>query len=305
MYAYEKSTYKQHTGIRYDLLNNDITVLNGASSDPNATSGNWRTTTLIGYLGRINYDYKGRYLLSASLRRDGSSRFGGDYRWENFPGFSAGWNVSDEPFFKEFKEYVSAFKLRASWGTVGNDNIGDYTYSSAITSGLDYVYGPENTEQLVLGGAQTYYANPYVHWETSISSNLGADLYLFDNKVQITAELYNTEKKDMLFPYQVPASAGVGTGNDSKVPLNIGNMTNKGVELAAGYKHKGKFSWSVNGTFSKNKNEVTSMPEGTTISYYSDGKPVADGQNNYTVTALAKGYEAGSFFMMPTRNNFV
>jgi len=304
VYTYEKSTYKQHAGVRYDILNNDITVLNGASSDPNATSGNWRTTTLIGALGRLNYDYKGRYLFTASLRRDGSSRFGQNYRWNNFPGFSAGWNVSEEPFFKDLSQKISALKLRASWGKVGNDNIGDYSYSSAISNGYDYVYGPEDTEQLALGGTQTAYANPYVHWETSVSSNVGADIYLFDNKFQLTAELYNTEKEDMLFPYQVPASAGVGTGNNSKVPLNIGNMTNKGFELAASYKSKSKgkdkVSWGINGTFSKNTNEVTSMPEGTTISYYSDGKPVADGQNNYTVTAIAKGYEAGAFFMRPT-----
>ncbi|WP_347840695.1 TonB-dependent receptor [uncultured Draconibacterium sp.] len=305
VYTYEKSDYNEHTGIKYDLLSNDVTTLNGATSDPNAYSGDGtynqdRTTVIMGMLGRLTYDYKGRYLLTASLRRDASSRFGADNRSEYFPGFSAGWNVSDEAFWSGMKKYIGTLKLRASYGKVGNDNFGDYYYSSGITISKDYLFGPEESETLVNGATQTSYANPYVQWETSISSNFGADLYMFDNKVQLTAEYYNTEKEDMLFPLQLPASAGAGTSADSKVPYNVGNMTNKGVELAATYRHSGKLSWSVSGVFTKNNNEVTSMPEGVDIYYYSDGKPVSDGQNSYVVTALAKGYEAGSFFMRPT-----
>lgn len=251
-------------------------------------------------LGRVNYDYKGRYLFAASLRRDASSRFGEEYRSELFPGFSAAWNVSDEAFWSGLRNTIGTFKLRASYGKVGNDNFGDYYYSSGITINQDYVFGPEQSETLVNGATQASYANPNVQWETSISSNIGADLYMFNNKLQFTAEFYNTEKEDMLFPLQLPASAGVGTGAESKVPYNVGNMTNKGIELSSTYRHAGKVSWSVSGIFSKNTNEVTTMPEGVDIFYYSDGKPVSDGQNNYVVTALAKGYEAGSFFMRPT-----
>ncbi len=304
VYTYERMEYGQHLGVKYDILNNGVTVLNGGSTEPNAESGMsiWtqdRTTTLIGLLGRVNYDYKGKYLVTASVRRDGSSKFGSDERWGVFPAFSAGWNISDEPFWLGVKDVVNVMKLRASWGTVGNQNFGDYLYSPAVTTGKDYVFGPETNEYLVLGATQTAYANPYVKWETSVSSNLGLDVYMLNNKVNFTAEVYNTEKQNMLFPFQVPASAGVGTGSGSTVPLNIGDMSNRGLELSAGYRHSGKFTWGINGTFSKNMNKV-SMPGDINISYYTDGKPVANGQNNYVVTALADGYEAGAFFMMPT-----
>ncbi|WP_222844092.1 SusC/RagA family TonB-linked outer membrane protein [Saccharicrinis aurantiacus] len=304
VYTYEKSDYNQHLGTKYDLHNNSVTVLNGGSKEPNAESGdtNWtqdRTTTLIGMLGRLNYDYKGKYLFTASVRRDGSSKFGEDERWGVFPAFSAGWNISDEVFWSGIKDVVNTLKLRGSWGKVGNNNFGDYLYNNVISTGKDYVFGPAEGEALFLGAAQTSYANPYVMWETSVSSNLGVDVYLLNNKVNFTAEVYSTEKQDMLFPFQVPASSGAGTGGDSTVPMNIGDMTNKGVEFSGGYRHSGKFKWGINATFSKNLNEV-SMPGDLEISYYTDGKPVADGQNNYVVTAIADGYEAGSFFMMPT-----
>jgi len=153
---------------------------------------------------------------------------------------------------------------------------------------------------LVLGATQTGYKNEEVKWETSIQTNLGIDLALWENKWTFSADFYNTEKQDMLFSLLLPPSTGAG--KNGTVTLNVGNMVNRGMEFATNYAHRGKngFSMNIGGTFATNLNEVTQMSGSNKITYLSQGTVVDGVPNADKVTALSEGYEAGAFFLMPT-----
>jgi len=300
VFSTEKYSTTSFWASKKDLFSSDLAVLEAGTSEDNVGSGPDRTNTRIGTLGRLQYDYKGRYLLSLSARRDASSRFREDNRWGTFPSASVGWNIADESFWKPISAVVNSFKLRGSIGTTGNDNFQDYLSAAHIVTGYDYAFGNEsiNNTYLEYGGIQTDLANAFIKWETTIQRNIGIDLGFWGNKVTFTADVYNTDKKDMLFPYLLPASSGAGSMQS--VILNIGDMNNKGYEFALGYRHAGKFSWGVNGTYTHNKNEVTNMGGSQTLSYFADGKPVDDGNMKAPVTAVAKGYEAGAYFVYET-----
>lgn len=298
----EKYAYTSFWASGKDLTSNEVPNLGQTTAEPAVGIGDgWnqdRTNTLVGILGRIQYDYKGRYLLSVSARHDGSSRFGQDYRWGTFPSVSVGWNVSDESFWQNMANTVNSFKVRASYGTTGNQSFKDYSYSATISSGFDYPFGTEADYYLSLGNIQTGFANPQVQWETSIQKNIGFDLGLFDNKFTINVDLYDTNKKDLLFPLLIPTAAGAG--QNQSVILNVGDMNNKGIELASGYKHYGKFTWGVSATYSKNVNKVTKMSGANPISYFSDGWAVNFSGNNDRITVIREGYEAGAYMVMET-----
>jgi len=303
VFSTEQYTYTSFYGERKDLISSDISVINSGTAEPNAGSGTgqWgqdRDNTLVGMLARVQYDYKGRYLFSASVRRDGSSRFAKDNRWGSFPSASFAWNVADEAFWAGIKDVANSFKVRASMGTTGNQNFGDYRYSPTVSIGHDYPFGPEEAGSLYTGAIQTEYFNEEVQWETTQQTNVGIDMGFFGNKMTFNADVYNSNKENMLFPMLLPTSLGAGQGQS--VTLNVGDMTNKGIELALGYRHSGKFSWGVNGTFTKNVNEITRMSSGTEISYFSDGYAINLPDNKDKITAIKEGYEAGSFFVMPT-----
>ncbi|WP_068472876.1 SusC/RagA family TonB-linked outer membrane protein [Saccharicrinis aurantiacus] len=296
VFSTEKYTNEHFWASKMDLAFDGVYVINGGTADPNAGSGTSpydqdKINTLVGMLGRFQYDYKGRYMLSASLRRDGSSRFAKQNRWGMFPSASAAWNIADENFWSSISQTVNSFKLRASIGTTGNQNFADYSYTNTVGLGYDYPMGND----MMLGYIQTGFANPDVKWETTIQSNIGIDMGLLKNRLTFTADIYQSNKNDMLFSLLLPTSTGAGRGES--VILNAGDMVNKGIELAAGWRQSGKFSWGVNGTFTKNKNTITRMSGDTDIYPFSNGYAV---NNNYVITGLKEGYEAGAFFVMPT-----
>ena len=298
----EKYQFTSFYAQKFDLQSNQITTLEGALRDPNVGTGNgWnqnKTNTLVGILGRVQYDYKSKYLVSVSARRDGSSRFAEINRWGTFPSASIGWNVSEEDFFKPISNVVSSMKIRSSIGTTGNQNFLDYSYAASIVINKDYPFGTGTSEYLVSGATQTGFANTNVQWETTTQKNIGIDLAFIKNSLTFTADVYQSNKTDMLFPLLLPVSAGAGQG--STVTLNVGDMTNKGIELASSYRHNGKFSWTVGGTFSRNINEITRM-SGTNKFQVLSGSTVADGVPNVDrVAFLKEGYEAGAFFVVKT-----
>lgn len=298
----EKYTYTSFWAEGKDVTSNDVANLGQTTAEPAVGIGTGynqdRTNTLVGLLGRVQYDYKGRYMLSASVRRDGSSRFSEDNRWGTFPSASIGWNVADENFWKNLNSPVNSFKLRASYGTTGNQSFLDYSNSPTISSGYDYPFGDEGNPYLALGGIQTGFANADIQWETSIQKNIGVDLGLFDNKLSITADYYDTNKEDLLFPLLIPTSAGAG--QNQNIILNVGDMNNRGVEFAASYRKHGKFSWNVSATYSKNVNEVTKMSGANKISAFANGKAITVSNNSDFMTYVAEGYEAGAYMMMET-----
>lgn len=301
-FSMEKYGFSSFYALKKDLISNEVTVLNGATADPDAGSGTgWnqdKTNTLIGMLGRVQYDYKGKYLLSASVRRDGSSRFSKKYRWGVFPSVSAGWMVSSEPFWSGVSRVATSFKIRGSYGTTGNQNFLDYSNAAVINIAKDYAFGPESNPSLALGGIQTNYSNADVKWETSQQMNAGFDLGLFGDKLTISGDFYKTTRQDMLFPLLLPYSTGAGA--NSTVVLNVGDMENRGMELSANYRHIGNLGWSIRGTFTNNTNEVTKMSGANKISYFANSTVVQGVPNEDLVTAIAEGYPAGAFFLIKT-----
>ena len=303
----ERYTSRSFFGEKFDLLSNDVTTLNGATLDPNVGTGNgWgqdRENTLIGLLGRVQYNYKDKYFVSGSMRQDGSSRFSKENRWIYAPSASAAWVLSEENGWAEnFGDTVNFFKLRASYGTTGNQGIQDYSTQPTITVGHDYVFGISSQEELVLGAIQRDFKNPLAQWEKKVEQNFGIDVGMFNNKLTVTTEVYDGSRTNMLFPVVLPPTIGTNatTGASQSVILNIGDMRNYGSEVSVNYKHSGRFKWNVSANYSTNKNEITRMSEYNKFSFLG-GSQVAPGlPNEDLVTALKEGYPAGSFFLIET-----
>jgi TonB-linked SusC/RagA family outer membrane protein len=213
----------------------------------------------ISYLGRLNYNYDEKYLFSASIRRDASSRFGKNKRWGTFPSVSLGWNIAKEPFLSDVP-YISNLKLRGSWGKAGNDKISDYAYSSSLTSNMYYVINNVAVVGTTPGGA----SNPDLKWEETTMTNIGLDLGLFKNQFTLSAEYYMNRSNDLLMQVPLPLSTGDFRGTISK---NAGSMDTKGFELQFGYNDfVGDFLWSANLNLGTFKNEVKSLGGATYIS---------------------------------------
>lgn len=298
-YSTEVYNYDSYTASRTGVSDNSIKVLNGGTLTQSASSGSNYEYKLLGMIGRVQYDYKSKYLLSATLRRDGSSKFNPENYYGYFPSASAAWNVSDEKFWKPVKDFANSMKIRASYGTTGNQNFASYSNAASITSGSDYAFGYSGSEVVSLGAIQSSYANSLVKWETSIQSNFGFDLAMLKNKLTFSAEYYNTKKKDMLFPISLPGSTGGGTS--SSVILNVGNMTNEGIELSMGYRTRtGKVNWNLNGTFSTNSNIITKINGLGGFVYTDDSGLISGAKTTSQITTLAEGYEAGAFFLYKT-----
>lgn len=216
----------------------------------------------ISYLGRLNYNYDGKYLFSASIRKDASSRFGANMRWGTFPSVSLGWNIAKEAFLMDVSS-LSNLKLRASWGKAGNDKISDYAYSSSLTSNMNYNFG----NALVVGTTAAGRPNADLKWEEMTMTNVGLDLGLFKNKFTLSAEYYINQSNDLLMQVPLPLSTGDWTGT---IPQNSGSMETKGLELQLGYNDfEGDFQWSASLNLGTFKNEVKSLGGATYISGFS------------------------------------
>ncbi|RJE72419.1 TonB-dependent receptor [Reichenbachiella sp. MSK19-1] len=280
--------------------NNDIQTLGAAVSTSNPTSYNFNTT-MVGMMLRAQYSYDSRYMISASIRRDGTSRFNEQNRWDYFPGVSVGWNVSEESFWSV--KAINGLKLRASYAGVGNNRTSNtYVANPTVNGGVNYLYGSSKT--LTPGLIQRSLTNPDIHWETQLSSNIGLDLAMFENKVQFTADVYQNEKKDMILARQLPPSSGTNVTGAAdaynSVTVNAGSMVNRGIELALSYRDVTNFGLRYNftGTFTKNVNEVTNL-DGIQRGYGS-GRPVLTNNWADDITFLAEGYQAGGFWLVKT-----
>ncbi|MCF8716251.1 TonB-dependent receptor [Joostella atrarenae] len=300
--SYEKFISKTlGTGVIYSEESGNGSQTLGSGSEailPNTYNDERR---LAGKLGRVQYNFDEKYLLSASYRRDGSSRFSESNRYGDFYGFSAGWNIHEEKFFENVT-FINQLKLRLSWAELGNQNISSYSYIPVIESGVNYPFGAN--EELNYGLTQRTYVDPDIKWETTVSKNIGLDLTMFKNKFNFTLDLYENLKEDMLLEERLPASTGTYQPRadgvyDTKV-VNAGNMVNKGIELALSYKHRSEnrdFGYTISGTFTKNENEVTDL-NGIERGYANGRPAVSLGPNIDYTTYLAEGYEAGSFFLV-------
>ncbi|CAN0597378.1 unnamed protein product, partial [Ectocarpus sp. 12 AP-2014] len=244
------------------FASNETQVL-GAGEDSSAPTGSEQTTTLSGLMGRFLYNFDEKYLFSASIRRDGTSVFSEENRIGIFPGFSAGWNISEENFLKN-SESISNLKLRASWAEVGNQSLNDpYVTTSRIEGGVNYLFDTAETSSA--GYIQRRIANSDLKWETKISKNIGVDLSMFNNRFTFTADVYKNDRKEMILNLQTPPSAGTTQPRDantySNILINAGDMTNQGIELAASYRSNAAkaFKWDVAAKFTTNDNEIQNL----------------------------------------------
>jgi len=228
----------------------------GGVVDPAVTGGAFEET-LQSFFGRVNFNHKDKYLAEFNVRRDGSSKFGSGNRYGTFPSASVGWRISQEGFLKG-NPTISNLKLRASWGQSGNDRIGNYIFAQTFSPAIDYVLGADAT---VVGVAVTNLANPTIRWEETEQYNIGLDLSLFSNRLEIVADYFNRDSQDILYTnFPIPSTIGV----TSLAAQNAASMTNEGVELGVYYRgNVGKARFSVGGNFTRLiRNEVTGLGAG-------------------------------------------
>ena len=232
-------------------FNNDIVqTLNNAIINPTASRSSKTQWGLISYFGRINYAYNDKYLLAASLRRDGSSRFGQNNKWGYFPSVSAAWRISKENFLVD-NNMINELKLRASYGETGNFNIGDFKYLGIVSN---QVFSPDN--KTVNGIAQTSIANPDLSWEKVKSFDVGVDLGLLNNRLNFNIDYYVKRTQGMLYQVNVPAITGF-----TDAIQNIGTVENKGFEIEAQSRviADGNFKWNASFNFSTIQNKVLDL----------------------------------------------
>ena len=220
--------------------------------------------TLASYIARLNYDYDGKYLLSAVVRRDGSSRLTKAIRWGTFPSVSIGWRFDKEKFFPIDRNIVNMFKVRASYGELGNENIGEYVYQATMRrNNMTYSFG----NNPVTGSAVSTFVNENLAWEKKTTMNVGVDLALFNNRIEFTAEWYKNKSTDLLYSVPVPASAGVA---NTSVTMNAASMENSGLEFSVTYRNNDHpLKHQISANLSTLHNKVTSLGFGT--EYYLTG----------------------------------
>ena len=254
------TTQKQHNGSNYvssrNYPNNLIYTLNAVSNilyQGNSQESEW---SLISYLARLNYNYKNKYYLTASIRSDGSSRFGMDRKYGYFPSAALAWRIKDESFLKDVA-FISDMKIRLSYGESGNNNIGNY--ASLATVGYEsYNFGGAASG----GSAPSQYANPILTWEKQKSSDIGMDLSLVKNRISLTVDYFRTINHELLLNVPVPLITGFNTSLQ-----NIGEVENKGWEFSMNTRNlTGKFEWSTDFNISAFKNKVLKLgPDGAPI----------------------------------------
>ena len=236
---------------------NDILQYNDlySGSTTNKSYSSYTGYSLLSYLGRINYNYKQTYFVTASVRRDGTSRLGTNSQWGNFPSAAIAWKVSKESFFQPFSETVSNLKLRFGAGKTGNSEIIPYQ-SLSLLSVYSYPTGSGTTTNA--GYAPARVANPDLKWETTAQYDGGIDLGLFKDRINLIFDAYYKKTTDLLLDVQLPYTSGFASAYE-----NYGSVENKGIELGLNTENfKGKFGWNTNVIFSLNRNKVLSLGNG-------------------------------------------
>lgn len=242
-------------------------------------STSWESEhVLVSYIGRLNYNFDDKYLLSATVRRDGSSRLSANDRWGWFPSVSAGWRLERENFFPLDPSSISLFKLRASYGELGNENIGEYQYMDIMPRG-DYTYSFGNTK--VTGSAISNYVNEAIRWEKKKTLDIGLDMAMFNNQLEFTFDWYKSTSEDLLYRIAVPTNAGATNGD---VVMNAATMENSGLEFLLSYRNrKYAVKYDITANLSTLNNKVTQLG-------------VSNTPRNDAFTRTEVGREVGSFY---------
>ncbi|WP_216848917.1 TonB-dependent receptor [Pedobacter sp. L105] len=270
-YSLEQNHYQYLQGYRKDFPDPDLRELNGGSPSVQTTYGTGNQWALMSFFGRLDYNYRERYLLEGNLRYDQSSKFSPGHRLGVFPSFSAGWRVTEEPFFKQLDlTWVDNLKVRGSWGKLGNQNIVingngvNYPYQALLNLTGNYSF---DNSSLSTGVAQSGLNNPIIQWETTTMTDIGLDLTFFKN-FTLTADYYNKKTSDILRQSQVTAVVGL-----TAPTINDGVVDNKGVELGLTYNNKIKggslsgFTYSAGINLDHNTNKLVQFGQQEIGSY--------------------------------------
>ena len=257
------SRYRWNNAGRAGFFSDAYEYMQLSAGEFNQTnSGSYTEWSLFSIFGRANYDFRGKYLFEATIRRDGSSRFGPENRYANFPAASFAWAISQEDFMEGTRNWLDFLKLRLGWGISGNDRIGNYvpysTYATHLTLS-SYPIDGSNTS-VVTGFRQSVMGNPSVTWETTETMNLGLDITVLDNTLNFTADVWQRYTSDMLYQLRVPHLLGVATPPF----VNIGEMKNVGFDLELGYNNTamgGQFRYGATATISRYVNEIMKLSD--------------------------------------------
>ena len=282
----QKETYKTLNVTATDYPNDhNQTIGGGTVSDGDSKTEQW---SLASYLARVQYSYKGKYMLSAAIRADGSSRFGKNNRWGYFPSASAAWRISGEPFFQNAGalSWVSDLKLRASYGQTGNFQIGNYRHLATMSTD-DYILGT-GSGSLVSGYKPSDVENPDLTWEKTSMFNVGADLSVLGGYLNLTAEYYYANTTDMLLEVPIPHLTGYST-----TLMNIGKVNNRGWELSASSQHSfaNGISYSLNANWATNTNEVKALGA-------NDTPIIKSGSVDHAYYITKVGEPIGSYYLL-------
>jgi TonB-linked SusC/RagA family outer membrane protein len=252
--TYEKFGNESFGGTGKGYTSPDLTydAIGSGNAALNSIGSNRETNVLVSYLGRVNYSFKDRYLLTVSLRADGSSRFGSNNKFGYFPSMAAAWKIHEESFMQQFS-FVDELKLRASYGTVGNQSIPNYRYMSTyIAASAGPVFNGARTTRFYPSRLQ----NPDLKWESSTQADIGIDFSLFGRRLSGSVEYYSRKTTDLLLDVPKPASTGYPNRTE-----NVGSMRNSGVEvmLSGDIVRSDKFTWTLGGNFATVKNRVLDL----------------------------------------------
>jgi len=262
------------------------------TANPRTISDGGDKATYSSYFGRVNYSFKNRYLLTASIRADGSSKFTGDQRWGYFPSIGAGWVISDEDFMAD-QNIFNHLKLRGSWGIVGNASVPPNLSVLTVDRRGQFtaIYGQPGVA--TQGGSITTVVPPVIFWEKGIGSDIGIEGAVLNNRLNFEIDWYNRKTKDAIFDIPILGSVGLST---SSIRGNQGDFQNSGVEFSLGWRDKigSELTYSVNGNFSINNNKVLSVITGDNP-IYSGGAAATGGQLS---TRTVKGQPIGQFYGM-------
>lgn len=290
-FSFQDNRYRYLLGSGQNLPEG-LRELDAATSGLTSSGNSWHST-LTSILGRAFYSYDNRYLIQATIRRDGSSKFGLGHHWGNFPSVSAGWNIGEENFVKKNVNWIDQLKLRLGYGELGNQEISNYMYSAVVSSGINY---PNVGNGVYTGAFPKNFANPDIKWESTSMTNVGIDFMAFGSRLSLTLDYYVKNTKDILLQVPIPLS----TGSASNPVRNSGKIRNRGFEFNIGWNdHIGtdwNYSASFNGSF--NKNKVINMG---TDSQFITGGTVHGG--TWTTKTIA-GYPIAGFWLIPTDGYF-
>ncbi len=272
---------------KWDFPQDVINTLNQGNTVKNMLNDartNASSESMVGSFARASYNYDGKYYLTASIRRDASSKFGSENKWATFPSFSAAWRISDETFFKPLTTIANDVKLRAGWGKIGNSGIPNYL--ALPTLGISsYVFGSGSTP------TSAYYSNKipndFLGWETTKDLSFGVDIAVFNSRITLAADYFDRITEDMLFNLPLPGASG-----QDNVMLNLGSMRNNGFEFLLNTRNlTGKFSWNTTATLSNYRNKVTDIggdkrPIINNSAYTTEGRPLAGLWGTYSTGAF-------------------